>query len=409
MEDTSNESTSDRGVGPLLRASRMRIGEDLRDISQTLRIRYPYLMAIEEDRFDALPGQPYAVGFVRAYADHLGLDSEEVVRRFKDEFSIGGQRKTELSFPTPLTEATMPGGAIVFMGLLISVLVYGFWYVSTSDENYLVNLVDPLPESLASLINSEGKKDPDESIGAQKKAATRDESKSSENQGLSNSLSPKINEGSEQKINEGSEQSLSPINIYRENSRPEIVMSESAKPDPPEAAVASVINTKPLQKVESVGDTAEGVGNENILTRSSSTAAPTKEDPQIVNPRNADAELVPEKNRGQVEGTGSSSATSDSTTKTEKLPRILVRARVSSWIQVQDDFSNKILLTRLLKAGEEYAVPDKPGLRLMTGNAGALEILVDGNAVPPIGEEGAVRQGVQLDPSLLRSGTAVSE
>ena len=99
MEDTSNDSTSDRGVGPLLRASRMRIGEDLRDISQTLKIRYPYLMAIEEDRFDALPGQPYAVGFVRAYADHLGLDSEEVVRRFKDEFSDGGHRKTELSFP----------------------------------------------------------------------------------------------------------------------------------------------------------------------------------------------------------------------------------------------------------------------------------------------------------------------
>ncbi len=401
MEDTSNDSTSDRGVGPLLRASRMRIGEDLRDISQTLRIRYPYLMAIEEDRFDALPGQPYAVGFVRAYADHLGLDSEEVVRRFKDEFSIGGQRKTELSFPTPLTEATMPGGAIVFMGLLISVLVYGFWYVSTSDENYLVNLVDPLPESLGSLISSEEKKGPDESIGSQKKAAPRDGSKSLENRVPSNLLSPKINEGTEQ--------NLSPTKVYRENNRPEIVMSEAPKPDPPEAAVARVINTKPLQKVKPMGNVAEGAGNGNVLTPPSSTAAPTKEEPEIVSTPNTEAELVSEKIRGQVEATGSSNATSDPATKTEKPPRILVRARVSSWIQVQDDFSNKILLTRLLKAGEEYLVPDKPGLRLMTGNAGALEILVDGDAVPAIGEEGAVRRGVQLDPSLLKAGTAVSQ
>ncbi|MEK9725798.1 MAG: DUF4115 domain-containing protein, partial [Rhodospirillaceae bacterium] len=89
-------------------------------------------------------------------------------------------------------------------------------------------------------------------------------------------------------------------------------------------------------------------------------------------------------------------------------PRVLVRAKTNSWIQVKDDFSNEVLVTRLLKAGEEYEVPNKFGLRLLTGNAGALEILVDGKPVPPIGEEGAVRRGVQLDPALLKAGNAVS-
>ena len=93
----------------------------------------------------------------------------------------------------------------------------------------------------------------------------------------------------------------------------------------------------------------------------------------------------------------------------EPRSRVLVRAKSNSWIQVQDDFSNEIMVTRLLKAGEEYYVPDKFGLRLLTGNAGALEILVDGKPVPPIGVEGAVRRGVQLDPALLKAGNAVSE
>ena len=93
----------------------------------------------------------------------------------------------------------------------------------------------------------------------------------------------------------------------------------------------------------------------------------------------------------------------------EPKSRVLVRAKSNSWIQVRDDFSNEIMVTRLLKAGEEYYVPDKFGLRLLTGNAGALEILVDGKPVPPIGLEGAVRRGVQLDPALLKAGDAVSE
>lgn len=96
-------SESGSAVGTLLRASRMRVGEELRDVASALRIRYPYLEAIEEGRYTDLPGSAYAVGFVRGYAEHLGLDSEEIVRRFKAETSeaVGA---TKLVFPSPVTE-----------------------------------------------------------------------------------------------------------------------------------------------------------------------------------------------------------------------------------------------------------------------------------------------------------------
>jgi len=86
--------------------------------------------------------------------------------------------------------------------------------------------------------------------------------------------------------------------------------------------------------------------------------------------------------------------------------RIIVRARTNSWIQVRDGNAGELLMTRLLRAGDTYAVPDRAGLMLSTGNAGALEILVDGAAVPAIGSAGAVRRNVALDADKLKAGTA---
>lgn len=90
----------------------------------------------------------------------------------------------------------------------------------------------------------------------------------------------------------------------------------------------------------------------------------------------------------------------------EPASRITVRATANSWIEVRDDFSNTNLVSRLLSEGESYEVPNKIGLSLHTGNAGALEILVDGALVPAIGEAGAVQRGVELDPDSLKAGTA---
>ena len=89
--------------------------------------------------------------------------------------------------------------------------------------------------------------------------------------------------------------------------------------------------------------------------------------------------------------------------------RIVVRAKTDSWIQVRDSVANRLLLTRLLRAGDSYDAPDRAGLQLLTGNAGALEILVDGVTVPAIGPVGAVRRGVALDAGRLREGTAGGE
>ena len=97
QKNSDNSSTATK-VGSILEATRVRVDQDLREISDILRIRYLYLEAIEECQYQKLPGETYAVGFIRAYAEHLGLDSEDVVKRYKLERStpqgpVGGNRR----------------------------------------------------------------------------------------------------------------------------------------------------------------------------------------------------------------------------------------------------------------------------------------------------------------------------
>ncbi len=88
--------------------------------------------------------------------------------------------------------------------------------------------------------------------------------------------------------------------------------------------------------------------------------------------------------------------------------RIVIRANADSWVQVRDN-DGELILTRMLRAGDSYRVPNKDGLTLLTGNAGALEIYVDGRKAPPIGPGGAIRRDVALDADRLMAGTAAAD
>jgi cytoskeleton protein RodZ len=69
--------------GDILRSRRQEMGYTLEQIEEETKIRRYYLKALEEERFEVLPGRVYAIGFVRRYARFLELNEEEVVEWFK--------------------------------------------------------------------------------------------------------------------------------------------------------------------------------------------------------------------------------------------------------------------------------------------------------------------------------------
>lgn len=89
--------------------------------------------------------------------------------------------------------------------------------------------------------------------------------------------------------------------------------------------------------------------------------------------------------------------------------RIVLKARTDCWIEIKDTDSGKLVYARLLRAGDTYPVADRPGLRLLAGNAGGLDIMVDGKTLPPLGRPGAVVRNIALDPARLPEGQPAQE
>lgn len=137
-------------AGADLRAARERLGLSLDDVACTLRIRPPHLEALEEGRIGLLPGNAYALAFVRTYAGALGLDAEEMVRRFKAE-TVEFSRRPELVFPVPMPERGLPAGALVLLGLVLAVGAYTGWYRLSGEGRLPAETVTAVPERLAPL------------------------------------------------------------------------------------------------------------------------------------------------------------------------------------------------------------------------------------------------------------------
>jgi cytoskeleton protein RodZ len=79
---------------------------------------------------------------------------------------------------------------------------------------------------------------------------------------------------------------------------------------------------------------------------------------------------------------------------------VVIRANEDSWVKVSDG-GPKSLKVGILVAGETYTVPNVPGVTLRTGNAGGVDVFVNGRQLPPLGGKGVLVKDVNLDPASL--------
>jgi hypothetical protein len=76
-------------LGNSLREARLRQQLDLPEVEHATKIRAKYLRALEEERFELLPSHTYVKGFLRAYADQLGLDGQLYVDEYNSRYVTG--------------------------------------------------------------------------------------------------------------------------------------------------------------------------------------------------------------------------------------------------------------------------------------------------------------------------------
>jgi cytoskeleton protein RodZ len=133
-------------IGNSLREARLRQGLEFPEIEQATKIRGKYLRALEEESFEVLPAQTYVKGFLRSYADYLGLDGQLYVDEFNSRY-VRGELEDEAERERPLTpRVSRPsrGGALqnkavmltlaIIAGLTVFVFAAAKWGGS-SDRN----------------------------------------------------------------------------------------------------------------------------------------------------------------------------------------------------------------------------------------------------------------------------------
>ncbi len=135
-------------VGEELRDARLALGWDIQDVAAQLRIRRVYLVALEEGRLADLPSPAYAIGFVRNYAALLGLDANDIVRRFRDAATGVAAKRSDLVFPEPVPDRGFPTAVLLMLGAVIAVGSYIAWYNWSGSGERTVDAVPPVPARL---------------------------------------------------------------------------------------------------------------------------------------------------------------------------------------------------------------------------------------------------------------------
>ncbi len=336
-------------AGTVLRKARLKTGEDLKSVSDKLRIRRPYLEALEESRHDDLPGRAYAIGFVRTYAVYLGLDAAELVALYKSETEVETEASdlAEFSYQEVRHDARLPKGSLFVLAILLGAGVYGAWLLSVSADRMVTERVPPVPERLGIASPTT----------AQAPAAEREIARPA----------PVASLAGDSASAAGSARDIPAVG------QP-IANAPMVEPE----AVAAVAEDTPATDVE----TPAGAVEVAALT----PATPPSEEPSVTI---AD-DLALAVGGARVYGLENEGA------------RVTVRAVKQAWLRIEAG-DGSVLLNQTLAEGEMYRAPVDAGAILVARDAGAFEVFVDGALLGAAGPSGLVLTGKSLNPDdLLR-------
>lgn len=344
---------SDLSVGEVLRRNRLFYEKSIADVEAVLRIRAAYLEALERGEFNRLPGRVYAIGFVRSYAEYLGLDPDAMIRKFKAQAG-GYTAKPEFTLPVPASESRAPGRWVVVSSLACAVAAFSLWMIFAQTHQTLAPEIPTLEQTVA----PEGAQIPSPQDAPSAQAA------------ISAPVLPDTPVG--QDVQPASLEPLSPSGVPDETAGRRAAAIEPA--------VGLAVAPPEEDPLTSPGRSTDISYTPPSATLEAAPARPETGDKASIAPAPMEPDVIAPP--GGVEH------------------RVQIKAIQSTWIEIRDA-DGVVLLSSILRAGDMYFVPDKKGLLLSTGNAGGFEIEVDGKPVPKLGEIGDVRRSVSIDPDVL--------
>ena len=139
-------------IGNSLRETRLRQQLDFPELEHATKIRAKYLRALEDERFELLPSHTYVKGFLRSYAEHMGLDGQLYVDEYNSRYVTGED-------DAPLSARRVPAARrrksdrresnVVLLALtsiaLVTALVIAAWRFGEPDRTTVPGLQETAP------------------------------------------------------------------------------------------------------------------------------------------------------------------------------------------------------------------------------------------------------------------------
>jgi Helix-turn-helix domain/RodZ C-terminal domain len=122
-------------IGSSLREVRIRRGVELAQVEAETHIRTRYLKALEDERFDRLPGDAYVRGFLRTYADYLELDAELFVDEYKARFAPPEEPLPQLIPRRRIDLHRLPARGTVGAVLVVALVATVAWRLDAGTES----------------------------------------------------------------------------------------------------------------------------------------------------------------------------------------------------------------------------------------------------------------------------------
>ncbi|MBF0610936.1 MAG: DUF4115 domain-containing protein [Magnetococcales bacterium] len=351
-------TVTENHVGEVLRRAREDKGISLKDVSKDLKIRYPLLDDLEQGRFDQLPGQTSAVGFVKLYIRYLGLSNEqELVAKFLSQMK---PQESRLYYEPPAVDSRNRPGPLLVIGSLLVFAACFVGYEKYWAERPLLTL-EEIRQSVFQAVEGVGISKPEEA----EKPATPNRKVVAEK--VVTAPPPPASQSVEEKKN------LTRLETSSTNptSRPPEEKPAVKPPEPP-----------PPAKVEKPPVVVE----RSIETIPAATSKKTVE----VMPPPPEEEDDSHPNKPSFDSSGSSALVA-----TEKV-----------WIQIKNS-QKQIIKELVLKEGEVFPLTEEYAY-LTVGNAGGLQVRQGGKDSTLLGPKGKVLRNMDISSAAIQKKVAAS-
>ena len=339
-------------IGQALKAEREKSNISLQDIAEQTRLSYANLTALEAGNFESLPGIGYIPGYIRNYCKAVGLDPAPHIDSFKS-LSNDITKRPEYSFPVQALVPRVAGSMLAMFAVLIGLAVYVGWTVLTynlaPDDELIASSISK-PEKLAALVETEVKQ-----FDQPTQPFTKVE------------ITEKATDGDP-------------------NYRPEPITTQ-------QKAEMELVEVEqfPLFSQPEVMPNATALESESS-TEETRTALPVLEYP---------AETAP---LSYAETTFDQALTGVAARATARIPEkeVIIRATASAWIEVTRA-NGEVLVTKLMRDGDELALSTIDELFLSTGNAGGLRLEMVNLSAFDAGQTGEILRDLRLNRETLLS------